>query len=493
MSRLEGFLESRALFGLQSAALCFTLLTCLGKSLAYEEFHAIEFVTVSIAMLWAKGIQPYQNIFAVMGPVGFYGPLCYLGPAALGRILGTAHSPHFFLLTFRMLIFTYLLGTLFLIYRLIRRIGGSRNLALVVCALLIAGDWCTLSARPDWQSLFYVALSLSLLSSKDEPNVRSVALTGVFLAVAFLIYQKHLSLLAAALINFAARKQIRMAGVLAGTFLATVALCLGPLGLITRGLLFVHCFFWIRVTASLPNSGEHLVFQEAGLPLYGLAAMAGYSTVWLARHARTGFERLLKIYTPVACVSTLVSLHTVGTTTNHFLEPVLALSLTLALFITASLRQGAAESPFRRSIGLLFFFLALLYPLKNVSDSARYWRAEILGIRGKYDWTVGHEKELERLREGSLLSDDPAVSFRTDHPEGSFEGSYFTRILMPKGFFDTASTVEKIRRQTYSWIVLDPKGSVYDLFKNEIHQTYRFIEYIGPRGLWIPLRKSPLR
>jgi len=429
-----------------------------------------------------------------MGPVGFYTPLCYLGPAALGIILGTSHSPHFFLLTFRLLVFAYLLGTLFLTYRLSCRIGASRNLALIICTLLIAGDWCTLSARPDWQSLFYVALSLFILSSEEELlRVRSVALAGFFLAVAFLIYQRHLSLLASAMIYFAARKQLRMAGVLAGVFLATLALGLGPLGLITRGLLFVHCFFWIPLIASFPNNAEHTVFQQAGIPFYALVAMAGCSVVWLARHAQTRFERLMRIYALMACISALITLRSAGTSTNHLLEPAFALSLALVLFITASLRPGSPMSPFRRSTGILFFAFALFYPLKVTVDSARYWRAEILGVRGKYDWTVGHEKELERLRGGSMLTDDPAVSFRSNHPEGAFESGYYTRVLIPRGFFDLGPTVQKIRRQSYSWIVLDPQGKVYDLLKAEIHQTYRFVENIGPRCLWIPLRRSPLR
>jgi len=490
LSRLECFLESKVLFKLLLAMLGFTLLTCLVQSMAYEEFHYVEFEIISFAMLWARGVQPYQDLFTVMAPVGFYTPLCYLGPAALGILLGTRHSPHLFLLTFRLLVFAYMLGTLLLTYRLTRRVGGHRNLAIMVCSLLIGGAWCTLSARPDWQSLFYVALSLFIVSSKEELSARSAILTGFFLALAFLHYQRHLSLFVAVLVYLLIGKQFRIAVRLASAFMVTALLCLGPLSLITRGRLLIHCF-WIPAVTFIPTRGMHIIFQLAGFPLYGLAVMAGCGFIFLALQARTGFVRLMRIYAPLACLSALITMQSAGATTNHLLEPVFALSVWLVLFIVSSLRSGVISFSVRRSAGILFFAFALFYPLKNVVDSEKYWRSEIKGATGKYDWTVGHEKELERLRGGSMLTDDPAVSFRTNHPESCFESWYYTRVLIPKGFFDSGPSREKIRRQSYSWIVLDPQEQVYTLFKEELAQTYRFAGSIGPRNLWIPLTGRP--
>src|SRR5262249_39575727 len=122
----------------------------------------------------------------------------------------------------------------------------------------------------------------------------------------------------------------------------------------------------------------------------------------------------------------------------------------------------------------------------------RYWRAEMKGVLATYDQTVALNDELRRLGPGPLLTDDPAIAYRTGHPEAAVETWYFLDVLEPRGMFDPAPTASAIARVHYDSIMLRNHSQVYDAFKAPIDTAYLFAGEKGNYRFWVPLRSRGL-
>lgn len=478
--RLDSFPASKRLGVALFALLGLILATSFFQMTQYEEFHFVEFEIASFAMLLGKGVQPYQDLFTELIPIGFYTPLCYLVPAAVGRLLGTVEPPFYFLLTFRMIVFVYLSGSVFLLYRLIENWTRQRNLALLIPSVLLTAPWCVLSARPDWQAFFYSLLALGFILRRPL-TLKRCFLIGLILAFAFLHCQRYVSLFAGCTLYLFSRREFRQAFTLMAAFLIMNVLVLAPLYVYTDGKILTHTFF-IPSLMSTPTGGFQDNFKAAGFPFSILLGMAIYALIHLRRPPHQESSRLLRIYTLTCLFFTLCTLHLRGAAGNQLLELVLALSLSTAVFV--------GLHPNRLASGLCMLML-LFFPLLNGFQAIRFWRAEWLGTRGSYDLSRGYEKELEALIPGPLLTDDPAIAFKTHHPEASIESWYYTDVLIPKELFDKRSIVQRIRNLYYSSIVLRAPFHLYETFKDEIEQHYRLAQRIGVYQVWRKPAKIP--
>lgn len=493
-SSLDRILASKPLGLALSIIVALTLITYGFQMLAYEEFHFVEFEIASFAMLWARGAQLYQDISTEIAPVGFYTPLSYLIPATLGYGLRTADSPLQFLRTFRMAVFAYLLGSLFLVYLLVQRIGHHRNLPLLAVLVLLSPPWCTISARPDWQAFFYTCVALSILARRPQPSNALCVLLGITQATAFLHYQKYISLFLASILSMCFLKRIRQALILTTAFASMMAAVLIPLSILTKGRLLIHSFV-VPYLTFLPAEDFFLrPFKGgAGIPLCLLLLMAGYVCVtFILRARRRPLDVFLGIYSLLCIVVGLAAFRSKGASSNHLLEPVLALSLCIAAFIGYHVNLWNQKSAHRleqrnRRMAILFMTALLWFPAHQGFQVLRYWRAEWLGIRGRYDQTVRYERELRRLERGPLMTDEPAIAYKTNHPEAANESWYYTDVFLPEGLFDPRPTAAKINRRHYASIVLRGDSSLYVLFKDAIDHHYRLTEKFGIYQVWEPL------
>ncbi len=460
-----------------------TLVSLFLRNFFYEAFNCVEFEIASFAMLWGRGTPPYGDVSTQMAPIGFYGPLCYLVPALVGNILHTVDSPPHFLYTFRLIVFAYLLGSSFLLYRISRQLGQHKNLALTIVAVPLSYPWLTLGARPDWPGFFFSLLALSILIQSREGKRHVYLLAGLLLALAFLHYQRYLSLLLAASVYLIANKKIGQALTLLCTFCITTLSCLIPLSVFTHGGLITHSVV-IPYLAAIPREGLGEMFQGVGIWFYLLVAMATYAYTAMASESSKNGRELLRIYTLTGILLTLFFLRSRGAAANHFLELVVAFCLMIVAFISDCRKQQRQFDPqgnmSTRVTYALFMLLLLLFPLRNFFNELRYWRADFLGVRGRYDATVGHEVEFEQLQSGPMLTDDTVIGFKTNHPETCTQTGYYTDLLWPRNMFDIRPTAERIRKKQYTSIVLMKHSRLYEIFKKEIEDHYRFTKKFGP-------------
>jgi hypothetical protein len=382
------------------------------------------------------------------------------------------------LLVFRFIILGYILGSGALLYRLALQLSGNRNLALAAISAML-GPWTVLGARPDWQALFFTLAALYILLREGASERTShCAAAGLLLGVSVLHYQKEVSLpLAAALWLFLAGKKSRMTLFLL-SFFSVSLLVLSILSAVTGGRLVTHSFVIPYLMSALKRTPAEMA-SSAGWR-FMLLALAGSCFYWVPGSKKlSSADHLLGMYGLVCSVTTIFFLRSIGAAENHLLELVAIAGLLSAAAAGRCLNGNGRL----RILGWMIAAALLFFPLNNAFGVLRYWRAELIGTRGRYDSTVGHEKTLATLRQGAMLSDDTTLPYKTNHPEISNESWYFTRVLVPMKIFDPGPTAQQIREQWYASIVLREQ-ELYLLFRDEIEAHYRPSVNFGPYQVW---------
>lgn len=483
---------SRVFFLSVLSLLALILASRATRTVKYEEFHYLEFEIVSFSMLFAQGAQPYQPTSIRMVPLGIYTPLTHLVPAWVARAVGTVGSPKAFLFTFRLVVFLYILGSITALYLVLRRFGVHQNAALLLCPVLLAAPWFVQSARPDWQALFYVIV-VWLVLQRQPWTARHALVAGALCAVAFLHLQRCLSLFPALLLVYLAHRRFRDAGLSIAAFVGTCLLVLAPVLLYSGGAMFTHTFTMPRLYAiRVPGWPPALAHPYGFLVLLAVAVWAYVDLI--RAHPPSLPLWCLALYVPFCLAWTLYTIQTAGAVANQLLESVVALILCVGVSVPGRGEATGArdEGRGRRWRKAVVMALCSLNIAWLALGEARYWRAEILGVRAKYDQTVSLDADLRQLDHGPLLADDPAIAYRAGHPEAANQPWFFFDVLGPRGMFDPGPTATAILQRHYASIILRKDSQVYDVFKAPIDTAYHMTREKGGYRFWVPTRLPDL-
>lgn len=487
--RMENFLNSRSLNIFLKLVIIFSLISTLLQMLNFEEFNLLEFEHVSFSQLIAKGVMPYRNIRSEIGPIGSYGPLFYFTPGILGSIFGVANSPMYFLILCRLVVFVYIIGVVFLLYFINYQISRHKNFSLLMIIALISKPWFIISFRPDWMAFFYLLLAILILIKTNFSKKNVYYLIGFLLAISFLHYQRYMNLLVSLFIFLIFNQKIKEFFRLCVSFITFFILILFPFLIFSKGRIILYSFL---VQYYLLELGKKFLplFQSFNIRFLVLFVVAFYSYLISCFKAKSRLDIFVMIYASFCVFFTFLTLTQPGSAPNYFVEPVFVFGMMIATIIRDFRDMTLPEVKnffFRKDYILnLIITLFLIFPLAKLFEEARYWRAEYLGIRGRYDLTVGYEKKLMPLFQGRMLTDSHTISYKTNHPEASNSYATYFGILRKKISFDFTFIKERIKNKFYNWLVFKDNSLMFDFFKNEIEQNYRIVDRIAFYNIYAP-------
>ena len=430
-----------------------------------------ESAVVQTSLLLAKTGHFYADPANPPYTVAPFGPLYYIGVAALARIShldfwATQYSA-------RVASFLSYLFLAFLAYISARTLRSNRLFALLSASVVLSlpelSGW-NATARPDVLALLLSVLAICLMSRIQEDRTTGMLLCGVIGAIAMLIKPTFLAATVAIVIWLCSQRRFRDCGAFCGGFLVIsvgvivlASLAIGPV--VTPMLLLRHA---LRSPSSAAVTAWHAI---SGAGQYLLLAF-GISGVLLAFDShRNRRMDLLRLYFVFGWIIPGVAMIQCGASANYLLEGLIACALLLPVALQR-LREGWCEANDTvRFVLLILVAFAAVQQLRNdlfLFSVGRNFRED------------GDRKPLERLL---VLSDRIDLAVAARQPE--FLDPFTNHALEATGHWDPTPIKRRIDAEYYDLVVLtfEPSGR---------RLTFRGQPFIG-NALWESVKARYIR
>ncbi len=289
------------------------------------------------------GGSPYHDFSHAPYAVTLYGPLFYVVPGTIARVLHTSWIGT--IICGRLYTYLSWLGVAMVIYALGRRIG-CRGPAAVTVALLwlsgtVASGWAV-AYRPDATAIL-LALGALWVYQRSE-SARAVVLTVALLVAAFLHKQTAaLSVLLAIAITEIERRRFGRAVAVVGGWTIGAIVGVAVTQWLSRGAFVENAFEAVAVWA---GSDQVWGFLREAM-IHGMVVFAGavISYVVFYREERLALVRRSFM---ISCMLALAASAKAGAQLNYYLEP-----LALGCVLTTGLLRDEAQPAIRRLVAPL--------------------------------------------------------------------------------------------------------------------------------------------
>ncbi|MGO9244406.1 MAG: hypothetical protein ACLP0A_17140 [Verrucomicrobiia bacterium] len=306
------------------------------------------------------GGSPYHDFSHAPYAVALYGPLFYVVPGTIARVLHTSWIGT--VVCGRLYTYLSWLGVAVVIYALGRRIG-CQGPAAVTGALLwlsgtLASGWAV-AYRPDATAIL-LALGALWVYQRGE-STRAVVLTVALLVAAFLHKQTAaVSVLLAIAITEIERRRFGRAVTVVGGWTICAIIGVAVTQWLSRGAFVENAFEAVAVWA---GSGQTWGFLRDAM-IHGMAAFTG-AVLSYVLFCHDGRLALLRRSFIVSVMLALVTTAKAGAQLNYYLEP-----LAMACILAAGLLRDEAPPATRRfavPVRIGWLGLAILACAANLS------------------------------------------------------------------------------------------------------------------------------
>jgi len=361
-----------------------------------------------------------------------YGPLFYLGLAAIGHV---ANGGYELRLLLRAIAFGSYILTGLVAYSLARRLGTSKSAGILGGAMTLAAPFVAywnVSARPDFPALLLSLLAIWVIALAEAPAYRSVLLAAIFCACAVLIKQSFIAapLAIALLLVLSRRFWLLVTFVTTGLLAASLAVAY----LLYRGEPVVTSMLIIGRSPLAIKPGLALFYSGFPLGLGVLLLVGACAGSALAANSDRWQFRILCYYFFFSAAITLLTLLQVGSDSNYMFE-FWAVASILAVIV---IPQGEAiwsrfGQPLKLGIALAMGFLAIqsLHAISHPGTKLTNYN---------YD----------KLHDLHVLSTDPSLTIRGKNPE--FLDAFLATILQQRGVWSPSGIIAEIQKQQFDVI-----------------------------------------
>ena len=262
-----------------------------------------------------NGELPYHDFSRPPHVVTLYGPLFYIVPGTIARLLNTSWIGT--IVCGRWYTYTAWLGVGLMIYALGRQAGCQRTIAMVAALLWLSGTLASpwaVAYRPDAAALL---LSLSALWMYERrKSAMTVGATVALLVAAFLHKQTSVAvLLAIAVTEIEQRRFARAAAVIGGWTICTAA-AVTVMQWLTGGAFVKNAFEAVALWA---GAGQAWVLLREAM-IQGIAVFTGGALAYVVARG-DGRLTLLRRSFGVSFVLALAISTKAGAQVNYYLEP----------------------------------------------------------------------------------------------------------------------------------------------------------------------------
>lgn len=298
--------------------------------------YSLQLVLESNALLFASPESPPFNITQ-------YSPLYYvIGDGVLSVVRVDAESHFTIRVITRLLSVMFLIGSLYVIYDVLREfLGFGRRISLVVVLFyfVISFPWFNLS-RPDVLVLLFTTLSVRcvLLLLQDNEGIRPAVLLGVWMALGLLAKLTMGIYLVAFGMHLLLIGRWRAAFVATVSFSGTMALFLVAIHYLGYDLSFLYENVLLGIDNGINFTDAFNKTFRNYFTYFGLFSLAFLllSVVYWKDHRKSGSDPalafLLTVSYPVAALSFFSALK-VGSSINYFNELLLFMTLFAVTFV----------------------------------------------------------------------------------------------------------------------------------------------------------------
>ncbi len=367
-----------------------------------------------------------------------YGPLFYLGLAAVGKAL---HGDNYAIrIALRSLVFaSYLLAGL-AVFALARDAGAAVWAALAGSVTALAAPFVLFwnaSARPDFPALLLALLGIRMMAHSRRPGWRTGVAAGIWCAMGFLIKQSMVAAPLAIAGYLALRRWYRplggfvlAAGATAGMVVAYLLLRGEPV--LRDMLLMRHAPAAVRPAVAVVSNA-----LAGGLGL--LVVAGGAAGAAMALTGKNSRLLLVGMYAALAALVAMLTLPQVGSNVNYLLEPWMGASVLMACAL------GPAAASWRSigealQIGVLVVLIVLVghgwEAIRRVPGPPAYRYHRLAGLR--------------------ILSTDPTFTVRGRDPE--LLDPYLADLLQHRAGWSAAGVAAEIKEQRFDVIFLTENG-----------------------------------
>ncbi len=367
-----------------------------------------------------------------------YGPLFYLGLAAVGNALhGDNHAIR---IALRSLVFaSYLLAGL-AVFALARDAGAAVWAALAGGVTALAAPFVLFwnaSARPDFPALLLTLLGIRTITHSRRPGWRTGVAAGILCAMGFLSKQSMVAAPLAIAGYLALRRWYRPLG---GFVLAAAAAAGGVVAyLLLRGEPVLRDMLLMRHAPAAVQPAVAMVSDALGGGLGLLVVAGGAAGMAMALRGKNSRLLLVGMYAALAALVTVLTLPQVGSNVNYLLEPWMGASVLMACAL------GPAAATWR-GIGQPLQLGALMVLIVLVGHG---WEA----IRRAPGPPAYRYQRLAGLR---ILSTDPTFTVRGKEPE--LLDPYLADLLENRAGWSAAGVAAEIKQQRFDVIFLTENG-----------------------------------
>jgi hypothetical protein len=348
----------------------------------------------------SRGLAIYVEPTTEYVPLAFM-PLYYLLAAPFYRLIGDSFVGP------RSLSFLLSLGSVLLVYLIARRESRDFRIGLLAAGFFMAGyrvsDAVLFSAMPDSALLFFLLLGVYFMSRGPSKAAEVAWIVSFTLA----FWCKHQG--ATYALFAAAYALVVLEKALPPTFVIALFLLGGPIAFYMVGPLLGDRFFYFTLT--VPGRWPHSIRDSVERMAYMVLCALPFVTILGGEYLRRAIRRrplhasVTAWFVVASVVSTLFSMTSSGSSNNHYVPLLAALSLAGALGAQAALAQGDP-----RRLGVAVYMLAGLATAfvgwKFVCHERPFffnvgWVA-LIGV-GIAFWAVARAGGAERVRSSALV------------------------------------------------------------------------------------------